>query len=292
MKDWSFLRMKKKKSYWGIKLLLVLLLVFVVSPKGTQTIEAIHSHVKSLGKTKEHGEVVETTGNIIKNAAENWGLSFQEEGKPPVADVSMAELEPYNAWYMEDTQEKVIYLTFDAGYENGYTPKILEALKKHNVPATFFLVGHYLETNQELVKQMVAEGHVVGNHSYHHPDMSKMGQQEFQKELQQLEVLYKEITGQEMEKFYRPPQGKYSMENLEMAKQAGYKTIFWSLAYMDWDVDKQPSHEDAMAKLTQRIHPGAIVLLHSTSQTNAEIMDEILTKWKEMGYTFKSLKDL
>lgn len=150
-----------------------------------------------------------------------------------------------------------------------------------------------MERNADLVRRMVDEGHIVGNHTMHHPDMSKKTDfDSFSKELNDLADLYKETTGQEIQKFYRPPQGIYSQENLEMAQKLGYKTIFWSLAYADWDNDKQPSHDFAMEKLTSRIHNGAIVLLHSTSKTNAEILDELLTKWEEMGYHFASLNDL
>lgn len=238
------------------------------------------------------GKTVETAGSApISETAKNWGLSFQEEGKPPVADVSAEELEPFNAVYMEETQEKVLYLTFDAGYENGNTPAILDALKKHNAPAAFFIVGHYLESSPDLVKRMIEEGHIVGNHSYHHPDMSQMNREEFEKELGALESLYEEKFETKMAKYYRPPQGKFSENNLSIAKELGYKTCFWSLAYVDWDVENQPSHEEAIEKLTKRVHPGAIVLLHSTSKTNGEIMDDILTKWEEMGYTFKSLAE-
>jgi len=223
----------------------------------------------------------------------NWGLSFQTEGKPPVANATADQLAKYNACYAEMTEEKVLYLTFDAGYENGYTPAILDALKKHNVPATFFVVGNYLETSPDLVKRMVAEGHHVANHTYHHPDMSKISSKEaFQTELTQLEEVYKEITGLSMPKYYRPPQGKYSEQNLQMAKELGYTTFFWSLAYVDWYQDNQPTREEAFEKLLGRIHPGAIVLLHSTSSTNAEILDELLIKWKEMGYEFRSLDQL
>ncbi len=138
-----------------------------------------------------------------------------------------------------------------------------------------------------------ADGHTVGNHTYHHPDMSKISDMSaFQKEMDDVASLFKEVTGTELAMYYRPPQGKYSTENLQMAKELGYSTFFWSLAYVDWNQDSQPSHEEAFAKLTSRIHPGAIVLLHSTSKTNGEIMDELLTKWEEMGYTFRPLADL
>ena len=227
------------------------------------------------------------------SAEGNWGLSFQEEGEPPIANATMEELRKYDAYYAEDTKEKVLYLTFDAGYENGNTPVILDALKKHNVHATFFVVGNFISSNPDLIKRMHDEGHIVGNHTYHHPDMSQISTKEaFEKELKDVEDAYKEITGEEMTKYYRPPQGKYSESNLQMAKELGYKTFFWSLAYVDWYENDQPTKEEAFEKLLGRIHPGAIVLLHSTSKTNGEILDELLTKWEEMGYTFKTLDQL
>ena len=222
-----------------------------------------------------------------------WGLSFRTEGAPPVGNAGSAQLQQYDAAFLGDPGEKVIYLTFDAGYENGSTEKILDTLKKHQVPAAFFLVGNYIEQNADLVRRMAQEGHIVGNHTMHHPDMSKISDQAaFQKELEDLENLYKEVTGQDLPKYYRPPQGNYSEENLKMAKELGYKTVFWSLAYVDWNNDSQPTREQAFSKLIPRIHNGAVVLLHSTSATNAEILDELLTKWKEMGYTFGTVEEL
>ena len=150
-----------------------------------------------------------------------------------------------------------------------------------------------IESAPDIVRRMAAEGHIVGNHTYHHPDMSAIADEAaFQKELDSLAALYRDTTGQELSRFYRPPQGKYSKENLKMAHNLGYTTVFWSLAYVDWYQDKQPSKEEAFEKLQGRIHPGAIVLLHSTSSTNASILDELLTKWEEMGYTFGTLEEL
>ena len=210
-----------------------------------------------------------------------------------MANASAEELKKYNAYYADITQDKVLYLTFDAGFENGNTPAILDALKKHSAPATFFVVGTYITSNQDLIKRMVQEGHTVGNHTYHHPDMSQIASKEaFEKELKDVEDAYQEVTGEPMVKFYRPPQGKYSESNLQMAKDLGYQTFFWSLAYVDWYQDQQPSKEEAFEKLLGRIHPGAVVLLHSTSSTNAQILDELLTKWEEMGYTFRSLDQI
>ncbi len=226
-------------------------------------------------------------------SCENWGLSFQQEGKPPVANATSDYLKQFQAHYIADTSDRVIFLTFDAGYENGNTTVILDALKKHHAPAAFFLVGNYLETSPDLVRRMVAEGHTVGNHTWHHPDMSKIADpSSFSDELSKLEQKYQEITGQTMKKYYRPPQGKYSESNLKLAKDMGYHTFFWSLAYVDWYENKQPTHEEAFQKLLGRIHPGAIVLLHSTSKTNGEILDELLTRWEEMGYRFGSLDEV
>ena len=222
-----------------------------------------------------------------------WGLSFRQEGAAPIGNAGVDQLKQYDAAYLGDPSEKVIYLTFDAGYENGCTAKILDTLQKHNVKAAFFLVGNYIEKNADLVRRMAEEGHTVGNHTMHHPDMSKLKDKEAcAKELQDLEELYREKTGEQLPKYYRPPQGIYSEENLKNAQELGYKTVFWSLAYVDWKNDDQPTKETAFAKLLPRTHPGAVVLLHSTSRTNAEILDELLTKWEEMGYTFGTLEDL
>ncbi len=231
-------------------------------------------------------------GKAAFTAAEitNWGLSFQEAGKAPVGNAGAEYLKQYNAMYCAPVSEKKLYITFDAGFENGNTEKILDALKKHNVKGTFFLVGNYFETQPELVKRMVEEGHTVGNHTYSHPDMSAISDEaSFQNELKRNEALYREITGQEMPKLYRPPQGKFCESNLKMAQKLGYTTVFWSLAYVDWYENDQPTKEEAFEKLLPRVHPGAVILLHSTSKTNGEILDELLTRWEEEGYTFGDL---
>lgn len=230
---------------------------------------------------------------LLHEKSENWGLGFGTEGKPPTGNASAEELKKYNAYFIGDTTQNTIYLTFDCGYENGNTEPILDALKKHDVKATFFVVGNFLETSPEIVKRMIAEGHTVGNHTYHHLDMSSISSMDaFKKETQDVENLFEQITGTPITKFYRPPQGKYNIENLKMAQELGYHTFFWSLAYVDWYQDKQPTKDEAFGKLLKRIHPGAIVLLHSTSSINAQILDELLTKWEEMGYTIKPLTEL
>ena len=228
--------------------------------------------------------------SVVTASVENWGLSFQTEGQPPTGMASIEELRSYDAYFVGDTSKPEIYITFDAGFENGNTEAILDTLKKHHAPACFFLVGNYLETAPDLVKRMVSEGHLIGNHTMHHPDMSAINEKDaFQKELSELETLYTEITGDSMPRLYRPPQGKYNLENLKQAQELGYTTFFWSLAYVDWYTDNQPTRDQAFSKLIPRIHNGAIVLLHSTSATNAEILDELLTKWEDAGYSFGKL---
>ena len=235
----------------------------------------------------QHGYLA-AAGNIT-----NWGIKFRENGKVPDGNASAEELAKYGALYVERTEEKRLYLTFDAGFEDGTMPQILDTLKKHRVQAAFFLVGHYFEVEPDLVRRMAEEGHIVANHTYSHPDMSKIADRErFKEELEKNEKLYKEITGEDMTKLYRPPSGKFSVQNLKMADELGYKTLFWSLAYVDWYKNQQPSKQEAFSKLIPRIHPGAIVLLHSTSTTNAKILDELLEKWKEEGYAFGEIESL
>ena len=266
-----------------------ILLLFILAYALGAAAGSAEKHFRAAGASSEFP----TEESAPVSAEGNWGLSFQEEGQTPVGNADFEELAKYDAYYADDTDEKVLYLTFDAGYENGNTEPILDALKKHGVSVTFFVVGTYIESEPDLIRRMVEEGHTVGNHTWHHPDMSQIATKDsFCQELEAVEDAYREITGQDMTKYYRPPQGKYSESNLQMAQELGYKTFFWSLAYVDWYQDDQPAREDAFDKLLGRIHPGAIVLLHSTSSTNAEIMDELLTKWEEMGYTVRPLKEL
>lgn len=274
---------------WITALLFLTVAFFLGKTVGEQTAE------KRQARQTLAGDNIPGGYNAVNalQSAENWGLGFGKDGTAPTGTATAEELAEYDAYYIADTKEKTIYLTFDCGYENGNTEAILDALIKHNAPATFFVVGHYLESAPDLVKRMVQDGHSVGNHTYHHPDMTSISDKAaFQKEMDDVKTLFKEVTGEELAMYYRPPQGKYSLDNLRQAKELGYSTYFWSLAYVDWNVDAQPSHEEALGKLTSRVHPGAIVLLHTTSKTNGEIMDELLTAWEEMGYTFGGLEEL
>lgn len=268
---------RRLKNSFFLRFLLLMITAFILG-------STLGVFTRQIPRSQKTSSAAQSTG---------WGLSFQEEGKRPAGNASIDDLKQYNAYYASDTDQKIIYLTFDAGYENGNTPAILDALKKHHAPAVFFAVGNFIKDNPDLIRRILAEGHIIGNHTMTHPDLSQISSMDaFQKELQDVEELYTSLTGEPMTKFYRPPRGIYSTENLSMAKELGYSTFFWSLAYVDWIQDQQPSREEAFQKLLTRIHPGAIVLLHNTSSTNAEILDELLTKWEEMGYEFHSLKEL
>ena len=239
--------------------------------------------------------LVLTVGQFAREAISTgaWGLSFPSAGATPNGPASEEKLREYDAAYVGNSEEKVLYLTFDAGYENGYTASILDTLQKHNVKAAFFLVGNYLQKNGDLVRRMVEAGHIVGNHTMTHPDMSAITDKAaFEKELAGPEALFQELTGKEMPRFYRPPRGVYSEENLKMAQELGYHTVFWSLAYKDWENNKQPTAEYAMGKLIPRTHNGAVILLHSTSKTNAQVLDELLTQWENLGYHFETIDKL
>lgn len=265
-----------------------LIICVTVSPLG---------RITASGAGKEEGaDSTEITASVNPQESCSWGLSFDEAGRAPVGNASAEYLAQFNSFYIDtraDDDNKDIYLTFDSGYENGYTAEILDILKEENVPAAFFLVGNYITENPELVKRMSDEGHIVGNHTMHHPDMSAILDEEaFRKEISELEGEYENVTGKPLPRFYRPPQGKFCEENLKQAQRLGYTTVFWSLAYVDWLENEQPQREKALNTLNGRIHPGAIVLLHSTSKTNCSILGELIRGWKEKGYTFRSLTEL
>lgn len=220
-----------------------------------------------------------------------WGNSYSGANSIPLGNIDEATMHTYSGYSRSsDTTSKVIYLTFDEGYENGYTPTFLDVLKKHGIHGTFFVTGSYLKSQPDLVKRMVAEGHIVGNHTLKHPSMSTITTHEaFWNQLKSNSDLFYQTTGYQMPRFYRPPEGSVSTAQLQEAQAMGYRTILWSVAHLDWNVKKQPSRETALATLNRRIHPGAIVLLHCVSSTNASILDELLTGWEQQGYTFSTL---
>ncbi len=231
-----------------------------------------------------------SSANVSKTSI-SWYTRPTNDGSRPPCPAEAPFLEENNAYYLGQ-DEKSVYLTFDLGYENENVFTILDALKKHNAPAAFFVLAHEVE-NGKAIERIISEGHIVCNHTSHHPDMSKMADKEaFARELISLEEKFYEKTGKQMAKYYRPPQGVFSEQNLVWAKELGYKTVFWSLTWADWDNAKQLPCDKAMDKLMSRLHPGAIILLHPISDTNAKMMDEFLTKLENEGYVFKSLDEL
>ena len=224
----------------------------------------------------------------------NW--YYVGKGKDQIAEApreSVDFLKENSAYYLGDTSNKTLYLTFDEGYENGHTGEILDILKEYKVPAAFFVVKPYITKEPDLIKRMVDEGHIVGNHSVHHPSMAQIHDKEkFEAELKGVEDAYKELIGQDIPKFFRPPMGKYSKESLKMTKDLGYKTIFWSFAYKDWLVNNQPDENFAIQKIGKGGHPGSIMLLHAVSSTNTKILATVIKTFQEEGYEFKSLNDL
>ncbi len=215
-----------------------------------------------------------------------------DHGQPRL-DPEFSFISENGGYYVGSAEEKVIYLTFDAGYENGNIARILDTMKKHDVTGAFFVLDNLVRRNTDLVQRMAEEGHLVCNHTAKHKDMTRItDKQEFEKELIALSSLYNELTGKTMAKYYRPPEGRFSEQNLAFANELGYKTVFWSFAYADWDKNKQPSEEYAVDLIMKNTHNGEVVLLHPTSKTNADILDTLITKWKEQGYRFGALDEL
>ncbi len=236
--------------------------------------------------------------SAVNDIALNWYCVRSKDHKQPIADANMQFIEQYNGYYIDhfhndDCEEKVVYLTFDAGYENGNVEKTLNVLKQENVTGAFFILGHLIKNNTALVQRMANEGHTVCNHTFRHKDMTNINSIDaFKEELESLERLYHESTGCEMAKYYRPPEGKFNEKSLEYASQLGYKTIFWSFAYADWDNNKQPALDVAKSKILDHVHNGAVILLHPTSQTNAMILGDVIRELKKQGYRFGSLDEL
>jgi len=243
-------------------------------------------------------EVQEDDGTIFAeekpsnyNDAKSWWFSRNTSKTPPSAQGEI-DLSKYDAYYLGDTSSKKIYLTFDEGYENGCTPQILDILKENDVKAAFFVTKSYIKSEPEIVKRMAEEGHIVGNHSVTHPDMTTLTDDEVMQEILGCADYYNEVTGYDMPKFFRPPAGGYSVRTLEITKNLGYKTIFWSYAYKDWLVDEQPGRDVAYQNAMDYSHNGCIMLLHAVSTSNTEALDDILKDLKAQGFEFVSLEEL
>ncbi|WP_077624333.1 delta-lactam-biosynthetic de-N-acetylase [Sediminibacillus massiliensis] len=225
-------------------------------------------------------------------AGYGWGFKKSTEHQPPEVGMYGQILEENGGYYLDKSGDKVVYLTFDNGYEKGYTGKILDVLKKEDVPATFFVTGHYVESSPELVKRMVKDGHIVGNHSYYHPDFTTLSKQGMRKELESLEKAVAEITPQKTMQYVRPPRGTFTKESINWANELGYIHMFWSIAFVDWHTDNQKGWKSAYQQVVNQIHPGAVILLHTVSEDNAEALEHLIVDLKKQGYSFKSLDEL
>lgn len=230
--------------------------------------------------------------SAIDNTSHGWGFKKTKDEEPEIPQKTVDILRKYNAFYIDEKREKVLYLTFDEGYENGYTGQILDVLKKYDIPAAFFVTGPYLEKEQELVGRMLADGHIVGNHTVHHPNLPKMvSAKAMTAELCSLNEKFASMYGGNM-KYMRPPEGEYSERLLAVADTLGYKTVFWSFAYKDWDPSQQKGAEYAFEQITPYLHSGAILLLHAVSKDNADALKKIIQYAQEQGYRFNKLDEL
>ena len=236
---------------------------------------------------------------ISASAAEcfHWYCKRTADHTQPQLDSEMEWISQFNSLYADKVHgnqdgEKVIYLTFDAGYENGNIEKILDVLHDEQVTGAFFILGNLIERNPDLVKRMSTEGHFVCNHTYTHKNITCMSKDQIISELRKLEHAYKELTGESLKQYFRPPEGTFDQNSLQVISDLGYKTVFWSFAYADWDNSKQMSAQAAKKKIMDNVHNGEIMLLHPTSSTNAQIMSDVIHELKNMGYRFGTLDEL
>lgn len=269
----------KQTAVWGA------LLVLCISI-------SVYQIFYTLVGTQSQNPIYEEVSTNPAKGVIGWGIKRNSDGKTPDADPGApALLQKYGALYVGDTTQKTIYLTFDEGYENGYTAKILDVLKENDVKAIFFITGDYLEREEDLVRRMVEEGHEVGNHTYNHPSLPTCDTSTIEKELTSLDKAFSQKFGTTM-RFLRPPKGEYNETSLKQTQQLGYINLFWSFAYADWDVNHQKGTEYAYQMVMDNLHNGAVLLLHAVSKDNAEALDSMIKGAKNAGYTFGTPEQL
>ena len=245
-----------------------------------------------IGNRQDTQEAVRTnSGQVLSNKKIGWGIKRNDNHEQPdLGSENKRLIEENGDIAIGNKNYKFVYLTFDQGYEAGYTAKILDILKENNVSATFFITGHYLNSQPELVKRMIDEGHIIGNHTVNHPSMPDIDDNKLKEEITKLHTAVYEKFGYEM-KYLRPPKGEYSQRTLALTKSLGYTTVMWSFAYDDWDENKQGREKYAKEKILSNLHNGEVILLHATSKDNCNILDEVIKEIKEQGYEFKSLNE-
>lgn len=268
--------MKIKKDSW----ILIGAIVFVFT-----------FSIISLNKDANKESITTSSEVVSSNKKIGWGIKRNDNHEQPdLGSINVKLLNACNGIAMGNKENKNIYLTFDEGYEAGYTEKILDTLKENNVKATFFITAHYLNTQPELVKRMIEEGHIVGNHTVNHKSMPDLNDEQIKDEIMTLHQAIYSKTGYEM-KYIRPPKGEYSQRTLELTEKLGYKTVMWSFAYLDYDEKKQPSEEKAKKMICDNFHNGEVMLLHGNSRTNTNILDDIIKEARNQGYEWKSLDE-
>ncbi|GGD01470.1 delta-lactam-biosynthetic de-N-acetylase [Thalassobacillus devorans] len=228
----------------------------------------------------------------ISAAAYGWGYEKNKDGSPPDVGFYGPLLEQHDGFYIDKSGDKEIYITFDNGYEEGYTGQILDILKEKRVPAAFFITGHYINSAPELVKRMNKEGHIIGNHSWHHPDFTSSSKSRIKEELDKVETAVAQLTDQKDMLYLRPPRGTFTAKSLELTRELGYINAFWSIAFVDWNTGQQKGWKYAYDSLMSQVHPGAVMLLHSVSEDNALALEKIIDDLRAQGYTFHSLDHL
>ena len=263
-----------KKSLWIVIITIILIILVLVS---------------LINNTSNAIKV--NSGAVLNNKKIGWGIKKNEQHEQPdLGSENKRLIEENGGIAIGNPNEKVIYLTFDEGYEAGYTAKILDVLKENNVKAAFFITGHYLNSQPDLVRRMIDEGHIVGNHTVNHPSIPDLNDEEIKEEIMKLHTAVYEKFGYEM-RYFRPPKGEYSQRTLGTTKKLGYITVMWSFAYDDWDEKKQGREDYAEKKILSNLHNGEVMLLHATSKDNTNILDEVLKKIQSQGYTFKTLDE-
>lgn len=285
----------KKTDFFSIPLFFLFLLasIFFFACQAPAASES-SSPEKTSELTTEKDNDVYTDPSTLPNTMASWWFKRNENHEIPEVQNEI-DLTKYDAWYAKTDitdGEKPVFLTFDCGYENGYTPGILDVLKKHKAPAAFFVCKHFIEDQPDLIKRMKEEGHVVGNHTSNHICMPESDERTIREEIADNANYMKEATGYEMDPFFRPPKGEYSERTLQITKNMGYTTVFWSLAYPDYDVNNQPGADYVIERFDKYIHPGAIPLIHNISESNAQALDTVLTNLEKEGYSFQSLYNL
>ncbi|WP_110113532.1 delta-lactam-biosynthetic de-N-acetylase [Bacillus sp. CGMCC 1.16541] len=233
------------------------------------------------------------SATAYSNKPLSWGFSKSKNHKQASAGKQLETLlTKYDGFYLGAEDQKNIYLTFDNGYENGYTEQVLDVLKEKKVPAAFFVTGHYLKDRPDLVKRMVKEGHIVGNHSWHHPDLTQVDDDRLREELDRVKREYEQLTGRNDMQYLRPPRGIFSERTLALARDEGYISVFWSLAFVDWFTDQQKGWRYSYDNIMSQVHPGAILLLHTVSKDNADALGKAIDDLRKEGYEFKSIDEL